>query len=63
MKDYGLKELDIKDKTKVKATALEMADDGFCTHYGGYTCDKDFPEACPKCIEGWMRRYVKNLNN
>jgi hypothetical protein len=63
MKDYGLKELDISDKAKVKTTALEMSDDGFCTHYAGYTCDKDFPEVCPKCIERWIKRFVKNLKN
>jgi hypothetical protein len=24
---------------------------GFCTHYPGYTCDRDFPKACPACIK------------
>jgi hypothetical protein len=28
-----------------------LADDGYCTHYPGYTCDRDFPKACPACIK------------
>lgn len=63
MKNYALKELDLRDKAKVKAVALEMSDDGFCTHYAGYTCDKDFPEACPKCIARWIRQYRKRLDS
>jgi hypothetical protein len=34
--------------------ALVMADDGFCTKYPGYTCDKEFPTECPECILQWI---------
>jgi hypothetical protein len=47
-------------KPKRKELASEMANGGFCTHYAGYTCDKDFPDACPKCIEGWISRTKTN---
>jgi hypothetical protein len=63
VKDYGLKEIDITDKAKIKAVALQMSDDGFCAHYAGYTCDKDFPKVCPKCIERWVGQYIKVLKN
>ena len=29
----------------------ELVELGYCTHYPGYTCDRDFPEACPACIK------------
>jgi hypothetical protein len=59
MADYKLTELDFTDKAKVKEKAIEMTEDGFCTHYPGYTCDKDFPEECPKCIGRWLRTWHK----
>lgn len=45
----------------VKVKAAEMTSNGFCTHYAGYTCDKEFPAACQKCIERWLRRYLKEM--
>ena len=33
-----------------------MVNNGFCTHYAGYICDRNYPEACHKCIEFWMIR-------
>ena len=38
------------------AKAAEMAEGGFCTHGPGYTCDKGFPAACPRCIISWIIR-------
>ena len=34
---------------RIKKVA-EMIEDGYCTHYPGYVCDKDFPAACSACI-------------
>ena len=34
----------------------EMVEGGFCTHYGGYVCDRDFPTACAPCITSWIIR-------
>ncbi len=36
----------------------EMIADGFCTHYQGYTCDRDWsdPAVCKKCIASWIIR-------
>lgn len=38
-----------------------LAEDGRCTHYPGYTCDKDWssdPTVCPKCLYRWLRRKM-----
>lgn len=43
------------DEAQLKA----LAESGFCTHYPGYTCDKNFPDACPKCIKRWMKARIK----
>lgn len=37
----------------------KMVDDGFCTHYPGYVCDKGFPKACFACIKKWNERCQK----
>ncbi len=36
----------------------EMIADGFCTHYPGYICDRDWndPAVCKKCIASWIVR-------
>lgn len=34
-----------------EATKTLVDEYGFCTHYAGYTCDRDFPKACPACIK------------
>jgi hypothetical protein len=31
-----------------------LVEAGHCTHYPGYTCDKDWPKACAKCIKRWL---------
>jgi hypothetical protein len=36
-----------------------LTETGYCTHYPGYTCDKGFPAACPKCIKAYLKRYPK----
>ena len=33
-----------------------MIANGFCTHYPSYLCDRDWPEACKKCITSWIIR-------
>ena len=30
-----------------------------CTHYPGYTCDRDFPAACEACWASWLLRSSK----
>lgn len=40
-----------------KEIAKRFMDEGFCTHYAGFTCDKDFTNgACYRCILGWLRQ-------
>jgi hypothetical protein len=37
----------------------EMVQDNFCTHYPGYTCDREWSSdetVCPKCINSWFIR-------
>ncbi len=41
------------------ALAKQLENEGFCTHYPGYTCDKGFPEACHKCIRRWLSGRVE----
>jgi hypothetical protein len=31
-----------------------LVDLGHCTRYPGFTCDADFPAACPECIREWL---------
>ncbi len=38
----------LKKAIKMLANVLNETD--YCTHYPGYTCDKDFPAECPECI-------------
>ena len=42
-----------------KEMARALSDMGFCTHYPGYTCDKDWPSACPKCIRRWLSQKAE----
>ncbi len=46
-------------KAERDAAVKYMAELGFCTHYPGYTCDKEFPAACPKCISRWLKKKVR----
>jgi hypothetical protein len=41
-----------------------LAEDGCCTHYPGYTCDKNFsdPAVCPKCIYRWLHRKIRKVD-
>lgn len=43
----------LKERAEVVAALTEG---GFCTHYGGYVCDKGFPAACSACITSWIIR-------
>jgi hypothetical protein len=46
--------VDCKTNAQIAKSLMEQ---GFCTHYPGYTCDKDFSNgACYRCILGWLRR-------
>jgi predicted Zn-ribbon and HTH transcriptional regulator len=42
----------------VKKAAKALVDLGHCTHYPGFTCDADFPAACPECIEEWLQELA-----
>jgi len=46
-------------KGALSKAAKMLADAGHCTHYPGYTCDKDFPAACPECISKWLRKLAR----
>jgi predicted Zn-ribbon and HTH transcriptional regulator len=46
-------------KGALSKAAKMLADAGQCTHYPGYTCDKDFPAACPECISKWLRKLAR----
>jgi hypothetical protein len=35
----------------------KLVKNGFCTHYPGYVCDRDWSRACNKCINSWV---IKN---
>jgi hypothetical protein len=41
----------VVERDKAIKTLVDM---GFCTHYPGFTCDEDFPAACPECIREWL---------
>jgi hypothetical protein len=45
----------------------EMREKGFCAHYPGYACNRDFlsnPAACRACIASWiMRMGVKKRDD
>ncbi|MEN6421633.1 MAG: hypothetical protein ABFD76_06755 [Smithella sp.] len=50
----------LKQKDKAIDIASEMfAKGGFCTHYPGYTCDKDWPKECPACIRRWLLQKAR----
>ncbi|MEA5016137.1 MAG: hypothetical protein VB099_16420 [Candidatus Limiplasma sp.] len=36
------------------AATLGAPNNGFCTHYPGYICDRDWPKECPACIKKWL---------
>ena len=38
-------------KAERDKAVLELVEAGYCTHYPGYTCDQEFPAACPTCIK------------
>ena len=40
-----------------------VSDYGYCTHFAGFTCDKDFPEECPKCITNYFKRLARSAIN
>lgn len=44
----------------ILATKL-LADLGQCTHYPGYVCDKEWPEACPDCIKRWLLKKSQEV--
>ena len=42
---------------KERAEIVEkLVTSSFCTHFPGYLCDRDWPEACTKCITSWIIR-------
>lgn len=38
-------------KEERNEAVLELVKSGYCTHYPGYTCDRDWPKACSNCIK------------
>ena len=41
----------------LERAARILAKQGNCTHYAGFTCDKDFisdPKVCPACLKRWL---------
>lgn len=45
----------IARNSKIKAerdqAVNQLVENGYCTHYPGYICDREFPKACPNCIK------------
>jgi len=41
-----------------KQAIIKIVEYGFCTHYPGYVCNKDWtsPGICNKCISSWLNR-------
>lgn len=37
------------------AATLGAPNNGFCTHYPGFVCDRDWPKECPACIKDWLK--------
>ena len=47
----GRNGMTLKERAELIAAMIES---GFCTHYPGFVCDKDFPAACAPCITAWF---------
>lgn len=46
-------------KKALLGIAKLVSDYGYCTHFAGFTCDKDFPKECPKCIVKYFTKSYK----
>lgn len=38
-------------KTERDEAVKQLMGAGYCSHYAGYTCDRNFPDACMNCIK------------
>jgi hypothetical protein len=68
LEEYGtlVKELRHDNATLKKALlgiSKLVSDYGYCTHFAGFTCDKDFPKECPKCITNYFKRLALSAIN
>lgn len=41
----------------------QLIDAGYCTHYSGYTCDRDFPAECANCIKWTINLHKARAKN
>jgi hypothetical protein len=55
-----LQEENVTLKKALLGIAKLVSDYGYCTHFAGFTCDKDFPKECPKCITNYFKRLARS---
>lgn len=49
------------DRLALERVCSWMAQSGFCTHYPGYLCDKEFTRdgVCARCIRDYFLRMIR----